>query len=197
LIPLKPDRNMIADYDMLLRNYRGLLVRIDGFWAQVASSCPGQLACQEGCDACCRHLSLFWVEGAALGAALAQLSVDQVARIRQQARQASPAGACPLLHQGSCLLYSARPVICRTHGLPVLLSDARGARQLDYCPENFRGVANLPSGTILDLEVLNTTLATINRLFVAEFFPSTYSGPERLSIAEILLYPWPGVKIAD
>lgn len=181
----------------LLRNYRGLLGRIDGFWTQVASACPGQLSCQEGCDACCRHLSLFWVEGAALGAALTQLPTAQVDRVRQQAQQTDPAGPCPLLYQGSCLLYPARPVICRTHGLPVLLSGAQGERQLDHCPENFRGVASLPSGAVLDLEVLNATLATINRLFVAEFFPTPFAGPERLSIAEFLLFPWPGVKIAD
>lgn len=185
------------DSDAILRNYRGLLGKIDGFWAQVASVCPGQLACRQGCDSCCRHLSLFWVEGAALGAALAQLPTAQIDTIRQRARQAEPTGACPLLCQGSCLLYPARPVICRTHGLPVLLANSQGQRQLDHCPENFRSIDSLPAGVILDLEVLNTTLSAINRLFVAECFRDTFPGPERLSIADFLLYPWPWMKIAD
>jgi uncharacterized protein len=186
---------ILSERSVLLRNYLALRGRIDHFWTQVASACPGQLVCKEGCDACCRHLNLFWVEGAALGAALAQLPVAQVDRIRQQARQAD-AVACPLLYQGSCLLYQARPLICRSHGLPVLLANAEGERQLDHCPENFRGVDSLPSGAVLNLEVLNTTLSAINRLFVAEYLP-TSSGPERRSIAEFLLYPWPGVKIVD
>jgi hypothetical protein len=190
------EQESIPKISELLRNYVGLQNRIDAFWAQVDRVCPGELVCQEGCDACCRHLSLFWVEGAALGAALAQLPAAQVARIRQQARQADPAGACPLLHQGSCLLYQARPVICRSHGLPVLLAGTQGERRIDHCPENFRGVDRLPSGAVLDLEVLNATLATINRLFVAQFFRGP-SGSERLSIADFLLYPWPWVKITD
>jgi uncharacterized protein len=188
---------MLADSGVLLRNYRGLLGKIDSFWAQVASACPGQLACRQGCDSCCRHLQLFWVEGAALGAALAQLPPAQAGMIRRQARAAESGGACPLLHQGSCLLYGARPVICRTHGLQVLLTNSQGERQLDHCPENFRGIDNLPATAVLDLEVLNTTLAAVNRLFAAEFFAGSGTGPERLSIGEFLLYPWPWMKIAD
>jgi uncharacterized protein len=190
------EETILTDNGALLRNSRGLLGKIDSFWAQVASACPGQLACRQGCDGCCRHLSLFWVEGAALGAALAGLPQAQVATIRRRARQAAPDGPCPLLSQGSCLLYVARPVICRTHGLPVLLANPQGQRQLDHCPENFRDMDHLPAGIVLDLEVLNTTLAAVNRLFVAEFF-SGASRPERLSIADFLLYPWPGMKLAD
>jgi uncharacterized protein len=181
----------------LLRNYRGLVCRIDSFWTQVANACPGQLTCREGCDACCRHLSLFWVEGAALGAALAQLPMADMDRVRRQARQAGVDGTCPLLWQGRCLLYAARPVICRTHGLPVLLPSAQGQRQLDHCPENFQGLGALPAGAVLDLEVLNTTLAAVNRLFMTELFIDPCAVPERLSLAEFLLHPWPRLKIVD
>jgi Fe-S-cluster containining protein len=169
-----------------LNNYRILVERVDALGQRIEAEFRAQIACRRGCDACCRHLSLFWVEGVALAQALDDLSEPVAERIRERARRAAADGPCPLLEAGACLLYAARPIICRTHGLPLLAGEGE-ARRIDYCPENFRDIDTLPAGAVIDLDRLNTTLAAINALFVSEAFCGRLPDRERLTIAEALL----------
>jgi uncharacterized protein len=164
-----------------LENYRALLLRVDEMCSQTAARFDSQITCRPGCDACCRHLSIFAVEAAALHRALCLLPAPEADFIRQAASVAQPESPCPLLHGGLCLLYQARPIICRTHGLPLLVN-RDGASGIDFCPENFRGVASIPGSAVLDLDRLNATLAAINTLFLRSF-----PGPERVAMAQALM----------
>jgi len=124
------------------------------------------------------------VEAAFLGAALRKLpDVDQ-AIIRARAQTAKLDGPCPLLDQGRCSLYPARPIICRTHGLPLLVGEGP-ERRVDFCPENFQGVDTLPASALIDLEKLNRLLATVNAVFLRD----TGLSDERITIAAALLVP--------
>ena len=157
-----------------LRNYRQLVARVDELCARIEGDFREGIVCRLGCDGCCRHLSLFPVEAAALAA-----------EIRERTREAAEDGPCPLLKDGACLLYGARPLICRTHGLP-LLGRRDGERFIDYCPENFKGMESLPASAIIDLETLNATLAAVNRLFVKESGGDEARAEERITIARAL-----------
>lgn len=169
-----------------LDNYHALVERVDALARRIEAEFRAQIACRRGCDACCRHLSLFWVEAVALAQALETLPEAAAERLREGARRAVAGGPCPLLEDGACLLYAARPLICRTHGLPLLAGEGE-ARRIDYCPENFRDVERLPAGAVIDLERLNTMLVAINALFISEVFHGQPPGQERLTIAEALL----------
>lgn len=164
-----------------LENYRALLARIDEMCQATAERFREQIVCRAGCDSCCRHLSIFAVEAAALKQALLELPVEQAQTIRAAAARAAADGPCPLLDGGLCLLYQARPIICRTHGLPLLLT-RDGENQIDFCPENFRGLTSIPGNAVLDLERVNAALTTINALYLRSF-----PGPERLTLAQALL----------
>jgi len=174
----------------LLRNYFELVSRVDDLCRRIGSDYSSHLTCRKGCDACCRHISLFPVEAAALALALGRGGSEEAGRIRRQAREASAEGPCPLLREGACLLYESRPIICRTHGLPLLAGSGRDWR-LDWCPENFQGVKSLPDSAVINLDVLNTTLASINALFLAEITSDAIPDRERLLIAEALLLDLP------
>jgi hypothetical protein len=170
----------------LLENYQNLVKKVDALCLGIRNRFPQHVACRRGCDACCRHLSLFWVEAVALALAIEELDEAGAEQIHQRARRATPEGPCPLLEEGSCLLYTARPIICRTHGM-ALLTGGNGRRQVDFCPQNFRDLGSLPASAVIDLEKLNATLATVNALFVAELFGDETPSRQRLTIAEALL----------
>jgi Fe-S-cluster containining protein len=168
-----------------LGNYRDLVSRVDEMCRRIEESLRPEITCTRGCDGCCRHLSLFPVEAMALAEELRKLPPPEVDRIRVRARASLPDGPCPLLEQHCCLLYPARPLICRTHGLPLLVN--RGEeRRVDHCPLNFRGLSCLPGSAVIDLDRLNETLVAVNLLFTA---PQGLSSPfpERFTIAEALL----------
>jgi hypothetical protein len=171
----------------MLHNYRDLVTKVDELCRRIAEKFGPQLACSPGCSGCCRHITLSWVEGFALAKALQELPAAAADEIRSRARSASASSPCPLLADDLCLLYTARPIICRTHGLPLLTSDGAGTRRVDFCPENFRGVATLPGSAVIDLDRLNTALTAINALFVAERFRGTAPATERIPLAEALL----------
>jgi len=167
-----------------LQNYRSLTAKVDDICRLIALKYESCLACREGCDDCCRHISIFPVEAESLAAALRELPAEESSRIRKLARAAS-SEACPLLDNGRCLLYAARPIICRTHGFPILSAGPAGV--IDFCPKNFIGVASFPAAYILDIDLLNTTLAAINSVFTASCGTAQLPGRERLTIAEALL----------
>ncbi len=174
-------------HQSLLHNYRTLVARVDELCSRIGEEFDGHLACRPGCSGCCRHLTLSWVEGFALARAVRALPATAADDIRSRARSASASSPCPLLVDGHCLLYAARPIICRTHGLPLLATDTEGARRVDFCPENFRGLDTLPGSAVIDMDRLNSTLAAVNALFVTEHFGNTTPATERILIAEALL----------
>ncbi len=166
-----------------LKSYRELIAKVDAQWRRSAELLGQRLHCGPGCCACCRHISVFPVEAAALALAAKDLPDEQAKALRRKAAQSAADGPCPLLDAaGRCILYAARPVICRTQGLPLLIRTDRGA-QVSSCPENDLSEATIPAGAIVDLERLNEILVAVNRLFVQTAMPAA---PERIPIAAAL-----------
>jgi Fe-S-cluster containining protein len=85
----------------------------------------GDWPCQKGCDDCCRHLAASprvtleeWrLIANAIHALPARDAEAVLARVRSSAGQTRPV-TCPLLDSasGSCRIYEARPVACRSYG---------------------------------------------------------------------------------
>jgi len=159
---------------------------VDRFSAAAKDRFPDHVTCGRGCDACCTHIGILPVEAFALAAAVAALPDREAEEIRSRAWRMRLGGGCPMLDDSSCLLYDARPVICRTQGLPLLLEGKEGP-QVDFCPLNFQGLESFPGDVVLNLETLNQTLASINLLFLKELGEAAADFPERFSIAEALL----------
>ena len=168
-----------------LANYRSLLSRVDQHCGKIHAEFVEQIACRAGCSGCCRHLALFPVEAANLVTAVEQLP-SEVRSLLAGRIHWPENGTCPLLLDDRCTVYDNRPVICRTHGLP-LLADVYGIQTVDCCPENFRGAAALPGSAVLHLESLNSALVAINALFVAQNDEQRFTGKERFTIADIIL----------
>lgn len=149
--------------------YAALRAKVDAFHAQVAARHPGGLTCHAGCQSCChRHLSVFAVEFRHMAqAVLALPDADRAALAeRLAAGRADP--RCPLLDDaGRCRVYAARPIICRSHGLPLQVGDPPVR---DVCPLNFTpqtgapSLEELPAEDVLAVDRLNAMLSLIERL---------------------------------
>lgn len=168
-----------------LANYLSLLQRIDQLCEKITGQFAALITCRAGCSSCCRHLTLFPVEAANLARGIERLPEETKAVLAGRSRwpESSP---CPLLQDDRCTVYPFRPVICRTHGLP-LLAEIEGVRTVDCCPENFSGAESLPGSAVINLETLNSALVAINALFVAHNADERFTGRERFTIADIIL----------
>ncbi len=170
--------------DQNLANYLSFLCRVDQLCAGITAAFVEEIACRAGCSGCCRHLTLFPVEAASLGKAVNGLPAE-VKLLLATRSDWSENGSCPLLLDDCCLVYQARPVICRTHGLP-LLAEVDGVKAVDCCPENFKNSAALPGSAVINLETLNRALVAINALFVAHNADKRLQGKDRFTIADII-----------
>ncbi len=169
----------------LLANYLALRDRIDELCRSIQREFAPHIACSAGCDRCCRHLSLFPVEAFTLAAAARRLPPDRVEALLRQAAGAPPDAPCPLLKDGLCLQYDDRPIICRTHGLPLVFTED-GTQRVDCCPDNFQGVESLPGSAVIGLDRLNATLTAVNAVFVDALERKGVHLPTRMTIAEAL-----------
>ncbi len=176
-----------AALDAALAPYRALLEQVDRLCGTIAAAYPEQIACREGCSACCTLQGVLPVEAASLALALQRLPSGEAGRLRHRLSVAVSEEFCPLLADDCCPLYAVRPVICRTHGLPLLVEDESG-RRVDHCPLNFAGVETLPGSAVINLETLNLALVGANRHFLESCFPDGRL-PERIPLRKIADFP--------
>ena len=109
--------------------------QVDQRAVQIGERNAGRLQCGMGCFQCCLDtVSVFEVE--------AQLIRENCEQVLEG--EPHPGGRCAFLDsQGGCRIYSHRPYVCRTQGLPLrwMESDAEGAvvEYRDICPLNDHG----------------------------------------------------------
>ena len=177
---------MVNQVDSLFENYKNFRNKVDQFLYAAGKVYLGDMVCKKGCASCCRHLTLFPVEAFYIRFALESLPPEHCRMIQERALAMvdSCEGECPLLYAGECLLYGERPLICRTHGFPILTATEEGVI-VDHCPLNFTSGRSPDKSHILDIDVLNTTLVTINRLFLKSW---TLPAPplDRIMLAKAL-----------
>ncbi len=177
-------------------DYHRLVARLDAHAARVEETWSERIACQAGCSGCChRDLSVFPLEAAAIRAWMEEhgVSIEAAARPTLSARalevlDLSGAEPCVMLDaEGQCRIYEARPVICRTHGLPLAIADDDGVYG-DVCPLSFEGgagLADVPGDDFLVLDTVNTVLVALNAAFVA----ATGAAEERVGLGELASTP--------
>jgi len=74
---------------------------------------------------------------------------------------------CCLLKEGRCLVYESRPLICRSHGLPLVSNDLTEG-EVDCCPLNIpalTGLTELETNLVLNLDWLTESLMRLNLAF--------------------------------
>ncbi len=112
--------------------YLKLRDEIDTLSKKIEDKHKKHLNCKSGCDLCCMDYNIFPVE---FDSILSEL------KGRDFSRTALPEvlneGNCIFLKDHRCLIYESRPVICRTHGLPLLFANDEGEWELSVCELNF------------------------------------------------------------
>lgn len=142
------------------------------------------MQCKAGCSSCCKGgLTVFGIEASKIQGALQELGKSAPALRKTVRRQGQRALAdaqsndtCPLLVDDRCTVYEQRPLICRSHGLPILSEESTEPRN---CELNFQDQAPEPT-TILRLEAVNLPLSV-----GAQLWQKATQTPLRVSLATL------------
>jgi Fe-S-cluster containining protein len=138
--------------------FEELACKVDAFFARVAERHGADMQCATGCSDCCRvRLTVTAVEAAAIRAHVAGWSADQ----RRNLAETGAADGCAALDPaGRCRIYPARPLVCRSHGVPIRMRQG-GLPVIQTCHRNFTHTAADPD-CVLDQETLSATLLAVD-----------------------------------
>lgn len=207
--------------------------RAHSFFASFENRHRSKMGCRRGCSACCfATFSIFSAEAELIMHWARNLSPSKAHALAQTLRErmtqdaqgttapgTTPTGTlslpCVFLTNNDCAIYPARPTLCRTQGVPLLLRSRRQEEstaspassshneteaELDVCPKH-PGYADerWPDWKeALDLERLNTLLALAQGAFEkgtggqscapmsqAEHEPVQPRGPSRIALGAV------------
>lgn len=168
------DKSTFASYYQL-RN------EIDALSESLEKQHQKHLNCKKGCDQCCMAISVFPVEFYAIKA---ELEIESISKLAIPQNEED----CRYLVDHSCAIYASRPVICRTHGLPLLYMSLDGDEyELSCCELNFTDfdLDDFDDENTYPMDRINSQLYQINKNFVASFENGKYSETDRIPLAEL------------
>ena len=137
------------------------------------------LSCKKGCTYCCMNISVLPIEFYAIGKMLKK-SKKKIKLNRHK--------RCAFLQDCLCMIYQFRPMLCRTHGLPLSHRDSHDPSRINVsiCDLNF--VDKTPKFKLdntLDMDEVNLELYRLNEKFIAKFNTRL---PARIPLSKVVAY---------
>lgn len=170
-----PDKSLFTPYYQLR-------TEIDVLSESIEKEHHQHLKCKKGCDHCCMAISVFPVEFYAIEA---EINPDKLPVMPLPQDDTN----CRYLVDHSCSIYKSRPVICRTHGLPLLYMSLDGDDyELSCCELNFTDfdMADFNEENTYPMYRINSELYSINKEFVLTFENGKYSETDRIPLADLI-----------
>lgn len=145
--------NSISD---IINQYKRLSLFCENFWNTVYKSHSKEIACHAGCGICCELQSVNILEAYCI---YRQIVSDN----RFVSDQ--PNEKCVFLKNNLCQIYSVRPIICRTHGLPIRSTEFTTEFSIT-CPYNFYDKdTEISPECILDMDRITENSIRLNYAF--------------------------------
>ncbi|HEY5921273.1 MAG TPA: YkgJ family cysteine cluster protein [Kofleriaceae bacterium] len=150
-----------------MSRYPDLAAKVDAFFSRVQARHGEDMQCGSGCHHCCYvRLSITRVEADAIRAEVAGWTAERKQALTANLVTAPVDHCAALTPSGRCLIYAARPIVCRSHGAPIRMLDARSLLPVVHsCSLNFteRGAAAADADCIVDQTTLSAMVLAIDR----------------------------------
>lgn len=140
--------------------YRQIRNKVDSTCTQLHHKHAPHTQCRKGCSDCCMNFDLTAVEFHSIANRLKSKRVEWNTNAAPE--------SCIFLINNECSIYEDRPLICRSHGLPIVqLNDETDELELSFCPLNFTQVDDdyFSLEESYDQDAFNSELARSNFAF--------------------------------
>lgn len=176
---VKRMNNNIGTY---FEKYKSLRTEIDNDSKNLSLEHSKHMKCKKGCDLCCMDYSIFPIEFYSI------LNDFKEKKVNTGSSHTEEENVCVFLINHVCSIYEQRPIICRTHGLPLLYMNDNSEWELSACELNFTEF-NFNEFTIentLSQDKINSKLFMLNKEFIADFQDKKYGEMDLIPIKELL-----------
>jgi len=170
----------------LITQYQKLCQYCDNVFAATHEAFRSHIRCARGCAACCILETIVPLEAYVIASYL-HTSTPLTNPVLQD-RADQPAEQCVFIHNNECTIYPVRPIICRTHGLPIIYPDRE---EIDTCPLNFTDVdlTSIDKRFLFDVETITENLTRLNLAFCIMTQKKESAG-DRIPLHDLLTGQW-------
>jgi Fe-S-cluster containining protein len=161
--------------------YPKLRDKVDELSAQLEKLHRKHLMCRAGCDLCCMDYSIFPVEFYFIRDQLTGRGFKPELPVN------SGENTCVFLKDHRCTIYNERPIICRTHGLPLLYANDDGEWELSACELNFTefDLEDFNGENTFPQDRYNSRLFMLNKNFIRNFKEKKYNEFDLIPLKEL------------
>ncbi len=172
---------MKTNYNLLFKKYKNLVNEIEKNTDILENVHKNHMKCRNGCDLCCINFSIFPVEYYYI------LNEIRKENLKPQFKKKSLGDICTFLHNHSCTIYRYRPIMCRTHGFPLIYVNDDDEYELSACELNFAefDYQNFTMENTLPQDKYNSKLFLLNKEFIAEFTEKKYGEMDLIPLKEL------------
>ena len=158
-------------------NYLRLRDEVDKQCDYLGNLHSDKMVCREGCDSCCMNFGLLAVEF---------YSIAEALKGEKPEKGVGDEGGCPFLVDHRCTIYSHRPIICRSHGLPILQMGEEDW-DLSACHLNFTDIEEdyFTENNCYRQDLFNSKLYLVNRTFLSQRTVLSYSEQDLISLSKL------------
>ncbi|MEN8117504.1 MAG: YkgJ family cysteine cluster protein [Bacteroidota bacterium] len=164
--------------------YLSIRSLVDSISNQLEEHHSKHMHCKAGCDLCCMDYNIFPVEFYAILNSLKEKDIKPETLISTTDEQ------CIFLNNHRCAIYRDRPIICRTHGLPLLFMNDNGEWELSACELNFTefDFAQFSQENTFPQDKFNSKLFTLNKRFIHDFEVGEHGEFDLISLKRLMNY---------
>jgi len=166
-------------------SYLSLRNEIDAQTEALWNQHHNNMACKKGCDQCCLDFDVFPLEF--------DVIKEQVEReypeVLDRSTPEESGEKCFFLTNHQCSLYNARPIICRTHGFPLLYMNEAGDQwELSHCELNFTQVDEdyFHEENTYPQDTINSKLFMMNKAYINSLPDNSYQEFDLIPLRDLI-----------
>jgi Fe-S-cluster containining protein len=148
--------------------YRLIVEEINDITEKMHQIHSGHMTCKNGCDSCCIDFSIFPVEF--------YFILNHLKNKKTEFGKHHDKNTCKFLKNHSCTIYPFRPIMCRTHGSPLVYSNEEGEPELSVCHLNFTqfDFGEFTMENTIPQDKYNSKLFMLNKDFIKDYHLKKY-----------------------
>lgn len=155
---------------LIFKKYRKLVKEIEQQTELLGNMHNKHMKCKKGCDLCCIDFSIFPIEYHFM------MNEIEKQKAKPELDKNLKGATCAFLKNHTCTIYNHRPVMCRTHGFPLIYVNDNDEYELSACELNFTefDYEDFTMENTLPQDKFNSKLFLLNREFIAAFPDKKY-----------------------